>query len=162
MHRSDHNIQLSKKLGGHIQTPIGANINLYATEDMDALNFLVELFDFCYLLPHSLGIQPVSDSPPHRVLSNTQILIAKGSSSQSHGFNTVTPVAPVGMNMEVALDIRQLYQPGYSALLRPYYLLSTLSYLRGDKLQTLPLIKSLLGGKLLQLPGFQIGDAILR
>ena len=112
MHSSDDEIEFGEKLVGYIEASIGTDVYLVAGEDMDAVDPLVKLLNLLYLLLQSLRIQAVSDTSSRRVVGNTQVLVAKVFSRQCHGLNAITPITPVGMHMEVALNISRLYQLG--------------------------------------------------
>ena len=120
MHARDDDVDAAEQLFRSVERAVFEDVDLDAGEDAERRHLLVQLRDDVELLAQPVGRQAVRDRQPGRVVGEREVLVPERARLLGHRADRVAAVGPVGVHVQVALELaraalRPPSLPGVSA-----------------------------------------------
>ncbi len=106
MHARDHDVDLREQFLGTVERAVVEDVDLDAGEDAERRHLLVQAGDDVDLLAEPVGGESVRDRQARRMVGEREVLVPERPGALRHHLDRVAAVGPVGVDVQVALQLR--------------------------------------------------------
>ena len=106
VHARDHHVDAGQQLLVLVERAVFQDVDLDAGEDPERREVVVERVHDLELLAQTVGREPVGDLEARRVVGEREVLVPEVAGLAGHRRDRVAAVGPVGVGVQIALQLR--------------------------------------------------------
>ena len=105
----DDPVQRFEHVVGVVESAVSANVDLGTGQQFDVAEPVFQQPDFVNVFLQAFDAEAVRYAPSGRVVGDGDIFVAALAGGHGHELRGITPVAPLGVDVKVALEIGDLH-----------------------------------------------------